>query len=183
MTDQYGFIKDPRTKNVYYQWLLDKINADSKTHYLLLRRLNRVPFRSLIPNDDNRIRDGLALRKEFADDYGLYFVDKSELQYQCTVLEVLIALAKRINNDILEYGLDYWFWLMIDNLGLTEASDDRFAGDGSMYVDDIIDRFIYRTYKRNGEGGLFPLTHPKKDQRKVEIYYQLNEFLNENYPI
>jgi hypothetical protein len=28
-------------------------------------------------------------------------------------------------------------------------------------------------------GGFFPLTHPNDDQRKVEIWYQMNAYLDE----
>ena len=42
---------------------------------------------------------------------------------------------------------------------------------------------LAREYSDNGHGGLFPLKNPKKDQRKVEIWYQMTEYINENYPI
>ena len=40
---------------------------------------------------------------------------------------------------------------------------------------------VERRYKRSGEGGLFPLKNAAKDQRKVEIWYQLSSYLLENY--
>ncbi len=62
-------------------------------------------------------------------------------------------------------------------------------------VDMILDRMVERTYKRNGEGGLFPLRGPKccgdvlieegvyplRDQRGVEIWYQMCDWMLENY--
>jgi hypothetical protein len=36
---------------------------------------------------------------------------------------------------------------------------------------------IWRTYDRRGHGGLFPLQRSNRDQRRVEIWYQLSEYL------
>ena len=68
-----------------------------------------------------------------------------------------------------------WFWIFIANLGLDELND---AESGiSRKVADSIDRFIWRTYFRDGRGGMFPLRNPEHDQRKIEIWYQFAEYL------
>jgi hypothetical protein len=66
---------------------------------------------------------------------------------------------------------------MIKNLGLDQF-DDQIPYDWED-VDEALSALIYRTYDRDGTGGLFPLTHPEEDQRKVEIWYQLNAYLLE----
>jgi hypothetical protein len=33
----------------------------------------------------------------------------------------------------------------------------------------------------NGTGGLFPLKMPKVNQRRVEIWYQMSAFIEENF--
>ena len=33
----------------------------------------------------------------------------------------------------------------------------------------------------NGTGGLFPLKRPRVNQRRVEVWYQMSEYLMENY--
>ena len=68
-----------------------------------------------------------------------------------------------------------WFWDMIENLGLESMDNSQF---NAAYTDDVIFRFMERKYKRNGEGGLFTINHCKYDMRNVEIWYQLNWYLN-----
>jgi len=40
---------------------------------------------------------------------------------------------------------------------------------------------ILRRYSKTGKGGLFPLKHPKKDQTEVEIWYQMQQYVMENF--
>ena len=68
-----------------------------------------------------------------------------------------------------------WFWNMIVNLGLGSMSDSRFD---AAYTDDVISRFMNRKYKRNGEGGLFTVERCKYDMRTVEIWWQMNWYLD-----
>jgi len=70
-----------------------------------------------------------------------------------------------------------WFWVMLTNLGLSTVNDATPINEKALH--DVIEQFVFRTYNRRGHGGLFPLTHTKKDQREVEIWYQFNEYLFE----
>ena len=56
-----------------------------------------------------------------------------------------------------------------------EMNDARFDSE---YTDDVIFRFMDRKYKRNGEGGLFTIEHCKYDLRSVEIWWQMNWYLD-----
>jgi hypothetical protein len=67
------------------------------------------------------------------------------------------------------------------NAGLDAFDDGNFDTMDDSEVMKILDRIIERTYQRNGVGGLFPLKRDKKDQRKVELWYQMNAYLIENY--
>ena len=72
------------------------------------------------------------------------------------------------------------FWEMIDNLGLIGYDDASYADvRNRIRVSDILNNLIRRRYHRNGRGGLFPLKRPSCDQRKVEIWYQMNAYLME----
>ena len=98
----------------------------------------------------------------------------------CSVLEMLIALAFRCEEHIMQDSdagdrMGQWFWNMIVNLGLGSMSDSRFD---AAYTDDVIFRFMDRKYKRNGEGGLFTVERCKCDMRSVEIWYQMNWYLD-----
>ena len=47
----------------YYTWLTKKINIpNGKTYLELFERLHNAEFVWTIPNDDNRVQDGLDLR-------------------------------------------------------------------------------------------------------------------------
>ncbi len=153
----------------------------------LLNELHQIDFYGLVPNDDNRGEDGKQLRERFVDEEGQQGLSQSQLG-ECTVLEMLIALAYRLEFETeqsrWEKSPSEWFWILIDNLGLGWCEDSRMIQIVS--VDEVhltVNNFLSRHYKSNGEGGLFPLINPKKDQRRIEIWYQMSAYILENYPI
>ena len=74
---------------------------------------------------------------------------------------------------------------MIQNLGLDEYTDNRYADDPffEATVHHILRALLNREYTRSGKGSLFPLKKSRQDQRKTEIWYQLHAYLKEKYPI
>ena len=95
-------------------------------------------------------------------------------------LEMMIALSRRIND--LNYDptdpdrTAHWFWILIDNLNLSDFSDRNMnvAAEAATY--DTFKRVVVRTYGANGIGGLFPLLSAKQDQRRVEIWFQMQSW-------
>ena len=165
----------------YFLWLMELVDCPEEFSKLL-RKLFSREFTSRIYMDQNRINDGLALRRTYTADTGVE-IGNEALVKPCSVLEMMVALACRIEDDIMfdpELGdrTPMWFWVMIDNLNLDGMSNDRFDAQN---VDQILNVLIDRTYFMNGTGGLFPLKQPKVNQRRVEIWYQMNAFLLENY--
>lgn len=168
----------------YLEWLYKKaIGAlqaknPSLTYWKLAKHLNSVPFEWFIRNDDNRAEDGKGLRDQFIDDCGIEDIEIGWLQLECSVLEMLIALADRAS---FETGIEAgdWFWIFMENLGLRGFNDRAFDSDIEQHVDEICERLILRKYQRNGAGGLFPLRHAIQDQRNVELAYQLATYLLE----
>ena len=144
--------------------------------------LHNVEFTFTIKRDVNRASDGANLRYKFALNQGYEnMVDEVDdyLDGPCSILEMIIALAIRCEETIMDDPLignrtGQWIWSMINNLGLGAMSDDRFD---KIYVDDILERFLKRKYKSNGEGGLFTVNN-SGDLRKVEIWYQLCWYLD-----
>ena len=143
-----------------------------------MRQLYVKEFVWLIPNDDNRAEDGKELRYEFINEQGIDEVDQEWLDLGCSVLEMMIALARRAafesDDEVVE-----WFWRFIFNLGLNNHTDIAYASKTEREVDNVLDTVIFRTYDADGLGGLFPLTHPRQNQRKVELWYQLAAYLLE----
>ena len=158
---------------------------------LLLRQLHTKEFHWTVPNDDNRAKDGCMLREKFYQlDDGptvTYIKDHGEsdiLEGPCSMLEMLVALADRYYDLVIENDkvtVETCFWDMIKNLKLDIYTDESYVDlGGNLPVDDILDVLLERRYDKNGVGGLFPLNKADKDQRKVEIWYQLSAYLMEN---
>lgn len=179
----------------YFSWLYKQIGNQKHGYNRLCQELHNKPFRWSVSNDDNRCADGLELRDTFVEEKNL---DENHvevaywLKAECTVFEVLVALANRMNYFL--YDLNHqedhtskWFLEMLTNLGLDNfddrrSQDDRFSPVTEAQIDELLEKFLSRAYDFYGRGGLFPLKRrPLKDQTDVEIWYQLMNYLNENY--
>lgn len=172
----------------YFNWMYDIVcdcRCSKRPSYRkLLKSLHDKEFVYTIELDSNRAEDGKDLRYRFAYDYDYYNAEQIGRYLDvkpCSVLEMMVALVIRCEEHIMDNPdigdrTGYWFWNMISNLGLDSMDDNRFD---EYYVDRIIDRFLYRKYKPNGEGGLFTVQHCRHDLRDVEIWYQLMWYLDD----
>ena len=102
------------------------------------------------------------------------------LEGPCTILEMMVALAVRCENDYMDNAnlgnrIGQWFWSMIVSLGLGSMSDVRYD---EATVSRVLDRFLDRDYAPNGKGGLFTIRDCDRDLRDVEIWYQLCWYLD-----
>ena len=175
-------------KSDYFQWLCGIVHADDPdcSFYLLMRALFEHPFRWSVDNDENRAVDGECLREDFASQSP--YLDYSSIGGPCSVLEMLIALAFRINEEIMwrpgEDRTVVWFWEMVGNLALDAYDDDHWEEPRSRSaVDLIVDVWLDRRYDPDGTGGIFPNPETEVDQRDVEIWYQMNEYFLERYGV
>lgn len=171
-------------KERYFSWMCDLIyDRDFRSYKKLLRYLNSIEFTYILPMDANRASDGISLRQRFAYEEGYdldmvygYLDDKP-----CSVLEMMVALATRCEEDI-TYDPDLgdrkgsWFWDMIANLALAVMSDALFDED---YAYERIMIFLNREYDYYGQGGLFTVQNPPRDMRTVEIWCQMLWHLND----
>ncbi len=170
--------------NKYFEWMYQLVYNNRRLSYRkLFSYLHNVEFIYIIEMDGNRAEDGIDLRYRFGYEQGYDSPMIATLldNRPCSVLEMLIALAIRCEEHIMndpDIGnrTGQWFWNMIINLGLGSMDDSMFDKN---YVEDVISRFLYRKYKRNGEGGLFTVEHCKSDLRTVEIWYQMCWYLDE----
>jgi hypothetical protein len=166
--------------SLYLTWLYDqvgdvKVRNKSLTYWNLFRQMYATEYIWLVPNDDNRVEDGRALRQEWIHEQE-FPVGPDWWARGCSFLEMLIGLARRLAFEG-DGHPDVWFWHLIENLGLQDCTDDiRYDHDE---VDERINAVIWRTYDRNGRGGLFPLRRARRDQRNVELWYQMNAYLLE----
>lgn len=168
----------------YFIWLYSQVGSvklknRAKTHWNLLSQLHKKEFVWVVPNDDNREEDGKCLRHEFLDETEAKLVDQEWLDQSCSMLEMLIALSRRLAFEDDGSCAD-WFWHLIQVLELNRYTDGHFSETDAAVIDGVLDRVIWRRYRPNGHGGLFPLRRPEQDQRDVEIWYQLSAYLLEN---
>ena len=125
--------------------------------------------------------DGLELRADYQDESG----DEADKTGPCSILEMMIALAMRCENELM-YDPDkgdrteLWFWIMIENLGLENMDD---YGYDEEYCDYVLERFLNREYESDGYNGPFFVHGFDKDMRELELWYQLNFYLGSNFPV
>lgn len=159
--------------DAYFEWLCEKVEAREETK-CFLNILHSTEFVAKVENDENRAVDGNTLRYEFEYECTILEVKapKIEMSMYCSVLEMMVALARRIT-FIRPGATSSWFWEMVENL---------MRDSNGLDIYEMLDRLINREYDVNGFGGLFPLLEPPCDQRKVEIWTQMHAYCNEKYP-
>lgn len=170
--------------DLYIEWLYSQVasvtvRSRSKTYWNLMRQLYKKEFTWSVPNDDNRVEDGRDLRYQFLNACHISGVDEDWLRMPCSMLELLIGLAYRLEFEA-DGSVQMWFWKLLENLELDQFTDALYKEAVDAYVDSVLNTVIERTYDRNGRGGIFPLERRCRDQRKVELWYQLCSYLLEN---
>lgn len=170
----------------YFEWMYRLVVDDrysNKSYRRLFHKLHDTEFAYTIPMDGNRAEDGIELRYRFGREQGYrdaVIANRLDIR-PCSILEMMIALAIRCEEHIMEdpdigNRTGQWFWSMLVSLGLGSMSDVRFD---PVRVDEILDRFMDHDYAPDGKGGLFTIRNPLFDMRSMEIWYQMNCYLNE----
>lgn len=165
--------------NKYFSHMKDVVSTSGYScddYEKLLRFLFNKKFISIIPLDDNRIVDAIEFRAEFERSNG-YF--EPIIKRDISVLEIMVSLAVRCEDSIMgntNYGdrTGEWFWYMIKSMELLPYTDWSFD---EVSVNYILDKMINRTYSKDGLGSLFYIPNFKKDMRKIDIWYQMNNWL------
>lgn len=174
----------------YFSYLSEMVYIDGRyndqTYWVLAKTLWDTDYIWSIGLDEDRAIDGMALRKRYQADGGTDGYDGP-----CTVMEMLVALAERMNDifDELdgENKTPIFFWEMVENLDLGSYSDEIFElyparTHGYLNrMDRKLERWMDRRFDYDGSGSPFPLQNPRCDQREVDLYYQANLYLTENY--
>jgi hypothetical protein len=175
-------VKSAHPDEEYLTWLYGKVasvhlRSRQRSYWTLFRQLYKKEFVWNHPRDENRAHDAVALRGDFMDEEDWGYMDREWFDAPPSVLEVLVAIARRLSVEV-DGEPRQWFWEMMHNLGLESFND------ASQYppkeVEVILDTLVRRKYTRDGRGGLFPLRHADRDQRQVELWYQLQSYLIEN---
>jgi hypothetical protein len=171
-------------ENAYFEWMYQMVFPDQNdiSYRRLCSYLNNITFYPILAMDENRVQDGEDLRYRFC-----YQVDSIDpecctmLDYRpCSVLEMMVALALRIEESIMADPAigdrrPKWFFEMLVSLGIDDMDDEHFDRQA---VTAAVRIFLERKYKPDGRGGLFTIPGCKKDMRTVEIWYQANWYMD-----
>lgn len=167
-------------RHEYQEWLTLQVGDSSVNDiHPVCNLMHQKAFVWFISNDDNRLRDGEDLRLEFLyEKYDPSMVHALRLPH-VSVLEVLVALSHRL--AFFQGGDDCdWAWFLMGNLGLQEFRG-KLTPKKREAIDEILDKLIWRQYEPDGQGGFFPLAWPNEDQRKIEIWYQMQNWIGEQH--
>lgn len=176
----------------YYRWLISLISPPpTLTTYIhrygmLLFELWRREFAwfDAYEGEESRAMDGKTLRDQFIMDFDR--TPDAVPQGPCTVLEMLIAFALRIDTQVHDWRLGNrpWEWIemFIDNLGLGELVDChinpvRDAG----YINARLETWMAHDIGRKGEGGLFRFKKPLLTIGNLDNWAQMNRWIIENF--
>lgn len=170
-------------RHQYLDWLILQVGDESVNDiHPVCTQMHQKEFIWFIANDDNRIQDALDLRLEFLYETGLEVPSDALRLVHVSVLEVLVALSRRIDFQN-SMGADHAAWMLMDHLGLTRFRG-RLSPNDRMVIDDILETLIWRRYDADGQGSFFPLAWPDgEDMRKVEIWQQMHAWLGEQHPM
>lgn len=168
----------------YLEWLYSQIASvrnrnPHRSYWNLCRRLYSTEFIWSVRNDENRAGDGKELRREFVEVRFLDRADPDWMDLPCSVLEMLIAFCNRLEFQSGVPTIE-WFHILLTNLGIDEYSDANYTTFFEEDIDHRVDIFLRREYDRNGVGGLFPLVKAPRDQRKIELWWQMAIYLLDN---
>lgn len=178
-----------RLSDEYFNWLYNLVSENRYAEHISFRKLlmflHEVEFTWLISKDQNRAENGIDLRYRFAILEG--YENENDIEWvldvldgPCSVLEMMVALALRCEEDIMDdpqmgNRTGQWFWNMIVSLGLGPAIDGRFD---KRLAEAVVIRFLNRDYEPDGSGGLFTVRHADEDMREIEIWHQLCVYLD-----
>lgn len=170
----------------YLLWLTSQIRGEGDGHpgrsydglcALMFETEFPEEAAQLVPNDSNRVGDGLGLRVEFCRERHIPTDSLAGLG-PCSFLEVLIGLSRRLAFNAGGSDAPGWAWVLLNNLALHRMTDPV-GRSRARRINGILEKCIWRNYGPDGVGGFFPQEQPFEDQSKVEIWYQMAAYIDE----
>lgn len=176
---------------LYMYWMCENVKLPCARYEMLAKLLHNIPFRSPIRSDKNRISDAIKMRQEWCSENEVIFdiPDNMICNGSCSVLELLVSFARRIDRDFTSVSVDDEPYIMFDhfleNLDLYRFTDSAFSKNEDRvydYIIQIINRWMDGDIDSRGHGGLFPLEyHEDADQSGKSLWDQMMPYLGENF--
>lgn len=187
---------EAKLRKEYMKWLVHQIdnvpNVRWSDYSLLLDELHRTTFIWLedtpeLAMDANRAKDGLYLRELFEYDTG-YDISTyyNEIGKDCSVLEMMIGLSLRIENQIMGEGENLygrWFWYMIKNIRLARMTDWAY---NEQKVRSILRDLLYRNVTKKVKTFFFNCHSSEKTVTfwaGMQIWDQMSFWINEKFGV
>ena len=172
-------------ETAYRDWLVSEMDSiEGKSYKYLLNEMYRHEFCSLVKYDEDRAADGIALRSVWSEAN-----DNCDTNFgPAKILEVLIGIAMRVEFQLFgskwadEFNYKKIFWVMVDNLGLTDFDGVIFLSGYEIIVTNL-ENFCHRKYTCDGFGNIFYIFEAEKDMRKLSIWAQMGLFIRDKWPI
>lgn len=164
---------------VYFEWMLGRVCSSghkAKKYTHLFEVLHSRMFKCSIALDENRESDGEDLRYRFGYENDL---DQARVAYYldhgtASVLEVLVAMAMRMDDIMYDESPERWFWDMMESMDLIRWDNRHMDSDiyAEEQINENIDIFLNREFDPvTGEGSPFTVKNNRgQNLREVEFW-------------
>lgn len=133
----------------YAPWLIKRGCLENYT--VLASVWDEIDFAWYIPEDEDKAIQALRMRDEYCYETGL----PMPRQTPASFLEVFVSITDSLTAMLYQDRESFTKSILL-NLGARSYSDDgRLPSEIHEAALDIAETVIYRTYSRNGTGGLF----------------------------
>lgn len=166
---------------LYHAWQVYTV-AQMPQYESLFEMLDDIVYAFSNPSDGNRYEDGVGLRYKFAYDNTINYAEVAALldTKPCTVLEMILAIACKMENMVEQPSFPYEFVpkylnVMLRNLEIATMTNDNI---NKAYVEFAINKFINRLYDPiTGRGSLFPNVSNLPNYNHRDIWSQCMHYL------
>jgi len=162
----------------YFEWLWQRSGL-GPNYTKLVTLLYTTEYVPTLVDDENRRADGNALLDIYCQENGYDFPPVEEFDHSgCSVLEMMIAFATRINLELIGdpegtyTGL--WLYRMLDNLRISQYDDKHWDGKKAALK-------VWIWLHKKSPFLLFPISKKVIDPRKISEWERVNIYLSEIY--
>lgn len=154
----------------YVSWLIKRGHLEN--YSVLASVWDELDFMWYIPEDEDKAIQALRMRDEYCYETGL----PSPRQAPASFLEVFVSITDTLTAMLYQDRESFTKSILL-NMGARSYSDDgRLHSEIREEALDIAERVMYRTYSRNGTGGLFRI--PGVDILEMPLTTQMIQWAN-----
>lgn len=154
----------------YSSWLIQRGCLENYSE--LASVWDELDFVWYIPEDEDKAIQALRMRDEYCYETGM----PSPRQAPASFLEVFVSITDTLTAMLYQDRESFTKSILL-NMGARSFSDDgRLPSEIHDEGIDIAERVMYRTYSRNGTGGLFRI--PGVDTLEMPITTQMIKWAN-----